>query len=67
MIFEKNIFLNTNINDNIFISGDISSIKKLLTILLDNAIKYTDKHEKIYISLTSEKTKPTPHATRTII
>ena len=57
VIFEKGLILEEYINDNIFISGEKDQIKKLISILMDNAIKYTNKNGKIKVSLTVEKNK----------
>ncbi|MDC3413832.1 cell wall metabolism sensor histidine kinase WalK [Aquibacillus sp. 3ASR75-11] len=39
------------IENDIFILGDEDQIKQVLIILLDNAVKYTDKDGKIHVSL----------------
>lgn len=57
VIFEKGLILEEYINDNVFISGEKDQIKKLISILMDNAIKYTNKNGKIKVSLTVEKNK----------
>lgn len=57
VIFEKGLVLEENINDNIFINGEKDQIKKLISILMDNAIKYTNKNGKIMVSLNIEKNK----------
>ena len=49
--FENNIKLNYDINDNIILRVDESSMKQLVEILLDNAIKHSYKNETINISL----------------
>lgn len=55
IIFENNITLNTNISKDIFINGDKESIKKLFSIIMDNAIKHTSNNGEIHINLYSEK------------
>lgn len=57
VIFENKISLNTNINKNIMINGNEDSIKKLFSILMDNAVKYTNEGGSISVSLVSDKTK----------
>lgn len=51
LAFEKGKKLNTNIEYNIEYKGDKESVKKLLMILLDNAIKHSDKQGIIDVSL----------------
>ena len=57
VIFENNIELESNIGEDISIKGDKESIKKVFTILLDNAIKYTNQSGKIDVDLRQEKNK----------
>ena len=57
VIYENNIELETNISKNLFINGDKESLKKLFSIIMDNAIKYTDKNGNITVLLFSEKNK----------
>ena len=57
VIYENNITLQTNISKNLFINGDKESLKKLFSIIMDNAIKYTDKNGNITVSLFAEKNK----------
>lgn len=55
--FEKGIDISANIAENVMIKGNIESVEKLLYILIDNAIKYTPKGQKIEIKLYTEKTR----------
>lgn len=57
IIYENNIELYTNIQKNLFINADKESIKKLFSILIDNAIKYNNENGKINIDLINEKNK----------
>lgn len=57
VIFESKIQLETNIMNDVLLKGDKESIKKVCIILLDNAIKYTNKDGKIYIELNLDKNK----------
>ena len=57
VIFENKIELDSNIEEDISIKGDKESIKKVFTILLDNAIKYTNQSGKIDVDLRQEKNK----------
>jgi signal transduction histidine kinase len=52
---EKEIYLETDINQNVFIRGDSFRIIQLITIFIDNAIKYTPSGGRIFISLKREK------------
>lgn len=56
-IFENNINLNSDIKEEIFIKGDKENLKKTIIIILDNAIKYTNKNGSISVSLKEEKNK----------
>ena len=57
VIFEKGLILKENISQDIFINGEIDQIKKLISILMDNAIKYTSKNGEITVSLKVERNK----------
>ena len=57
VIYENNINLETNISKDLHINGDKESLKKLFSIIMDNAIKYTDKNGSITVSLFSDKNK----------
>lgn len=57
VIFENKITLDTNINKNIMIKGNSDSIKKLFSILMDNAVKYTNKCGSISVNLITDKNK----------
>ena len=57
VIFESEITLDTNISKNMVINGNNDSLKKLFSILMDNAVKYTNKGGSIYVSLFVDKSK----------
>ncbi len=57
VIFENRIQLESNILKDIKLKGDKESIKRVVIILLDNAIKYTNKNGKINGDLVQEKNK----------
>lgn len=57
VIYENNIELETNISKNLFINGNKESLKKLFSIIMDNAIKHTNKNGNITVSLFSDKNK----------
>jgi two-component system, OmpR family, sensor histidine kinase CiaH len=53
--FERNITLNCDIDSNITINGDITQIKQLITILLDNACKYAYEKGIVFIQLKKQQ------------
>ena len=57
VIFEKGLILEEDIVNDIFINGEKDQIKKLISILMDNAIKYTNDNRKILVSLKAERNK----------
>lgn len=57
VIFENGLILNEDIDDDIFIVGQKEQIKKLISILIDNAIKYTNKGGSISVTLKLDKNK----------
>ena len=57
VLYENNIELETNISKNLFINDDKESLKKLFSVIMDNAIKHTNKNGNITVSLFSDKNK----------
>lgn len=57
VIFENKIELESNILKDIKLKGDKENIKRVVIILLDNAIKYTNKNGKINVDLVQEKNR----------
>ena len=57
IIFENEIEFESDIKQEIYVNGDKEKIKKAITILLDNAIKYTNKNGKISVFLKEDKNK----------
>ena len=57
VIFENRIELESNILKDIKLKGDKENIKRVVIILLDNAIKYTNKNGKINVDLVQEKNR----------
>jgi signal transduction histidine kinase len=49
--FEKGITLSYDLQEDIFYNGESQLIGQAIMILLDNALKYTDKNEKIILEL----------------
>lgn len=57
VIFENSIEFESDIQEEIYIKGDKEKIKKAITVLLDNAIKYTNKNGKISVFVKEDKSK----------
>ena len=55
MIYEKEIKLETNIDEGIYFNGEKEDIKHIISIILDNAIKHTEKEGKIIVNTGKEK------------
>ena len=55
--FEKSKTLNIDVQDNIYIKGDETSIKQLFVILFDNALKYSNPNGKIKVELIEHNDK----------
>jgi signal transduction histidine kinase len=51
VIFENNILLDYDIEPNLLIHGNNEQIKQVIIILLDNALKYTNPNDKVYVTL----------------
>lgn len=57
--FENKKAFDIDISEDVFIKGDETAIKQLITILLDNAIKYSDNNGRIAFSLQKSRNKAT--------
>ena len=53
----KGISLKTDITPNVYVMGDLEDIVRLVGILLDNAIKYTDDRKEIIVKLFGKSKK----------
>lgn len=53
--YEKKVKINYNIQENIKVNVEKEDIKQIISILLDNAIKHTEKENNIYVELKREK------------
>lgn len=49
--FEGNITLNTNIQPDLWITGNPTQIRQLIHILMDNAFKYAGKNGSVHVRL----------------
>ena len=55
VLFETGKQLNTDIQPDLYVSGDPHQLTQLVSILLDNANKYADNHLPVTIKLKSER------------
>ena len=55
LMFENNITLEYNIDENIELNVNTDQIKQLISILIDNAIKHSKKDGKIIVNLKNDK------------
>lgn len=55
IIYEKEIVLKQNIEEGVFFNGESEDIKHIVSIILDNAIKHTDKNKEIIVNVEKEK------------
>lgn len=55
--FEKGVILESDIAENIKVNATKNGLKQIMLILMDNAIKYSDKDSKVMILLKSESGK----------
>lgn len=51
----KQIKLKISSSLDVFITADITHIEQILAILVDNAIKYSDEHSTVFITITEDK------------
>ncbi len=58
LAFENGKQLITNVAQNIWYTGDLQGVKTITNILLDNAIKYSEKNGQIIITLKEKNGKP---------
>ena len=55
--FEKEKIINLDVTPNLTYFGDVQSVKKIVNILLDNAVKYTDEGGVISVKLIKKGSK----------
>lgn len=65
ILFENHITLDQHIQPDVFLNGDREGIKKVISILIDNAIKNTPTDGSIVVRLTREKNKNEIRVTNT--
>ncbi len=58
LAFENGSFISLNVDNGIEYDGDVESIKMIINILLDNAVKYTPRGGEIIVRLKKD-TRPT--------
>lgn len=51
----KNIFIDKNINEDLFVHGDSKLLKKVVNNIITNAINHSTESEKVYANLHEEK------------
>ncbi|MDD2511360.1 MAG: ATP-binding protein [Syntrophomonas sp.] len=57
IFYEKHISLKQEIQEDVFLNGEKENIKKVISILIDNAIKNTGANGSITVRLASDKNK----------
>lgn len=55
LFFEKGISLNVDVIDDIYIKGNLDMVNQVLSILLDNAVKYTNNNGLVNITIKNTK------------
>ena len=55
MAYEKKVKLNSNIEENVMLNGNKEDIEHIVSTLLDNAIKHTEKEKQVIVELQKEK------------
>lgn len=55
MAYEKNVKLNSNIQENVMLNGNEEDIKHILSTLIDNAIKHTSVDGEVIVNLKKDK------------
>ena len=52
--FEKGLVLNSNIANGVGVEGNSTQLKRIVSILLDNAIRHSKEHSEVCLTLTKE-------------
>ena len=53
--FEKGLVLNSSISENIYVTGNRIQLAQLISVLVDNAIRHSDRGKEVTITLEKEK------------
>lgn len=57
LMFEKNIAFTSNIDENVNLNCNEYQIKQLISIIMDNAIKHSEKNGEIIVNLKNQRTE----------
>lgn len=55
MAYEKGVVLSGNVQKDIYMKGIKEDVEHILSTLIDNAIKHTEKHKEVKVELVKEK------------
>lgn len=55
MAYEKNILLKSDVQENIMLNGNKEDVEHILSTLIDNAIKHTEKSKEVIVELKKNK------------
>ncbi len=55
MAYEKNVLLKSDVQENIMLNGNKEDVEHILSTLIDNAIKHTEKSKEVIIELKKNK------------
>ena len=55
MAYEKNVLLKSDVQENIMLNGNKEDVEHILSTLIDNAIKHTEKSKEVIVELKKNK------------
>ncbi len=55
MAYEKNVLLKSDVQENIMLNGNKEDVEHILSTLIDNAIKHTEKSKEVIVELKRSK------------
>ena len=55
MAYEKNVLLKSDVQENIMLNGNNEDVEHILSTLIDNAIKHTEKSKEVIVELKKNK------------